>query len=708
MSPDPDKSRQSPRLFALLRNRRLRVHILTGFVPLLVVTVAVILWYTYHHNANAIVDLSTDLINQGMETITEKTTHYLHPVADVVRMSAHLAEQGVLSLADNERLESYAVEVLKTHAHVAMFNIADEQGNFLMPKKLADGTIATKLINRNATPPSVTWKYRDATGRVTQVETSLDVKYDPRTRPWYRGAKQSRTAYWTDMYVLFTDQKPGITAGYPIVGKDGHVLGVLGLDIELGQMSDFLGRLKIGKTGTAFIFNSRDEVVAYPDVSRLIRKEGSRLRPATIEELNVRRIAEAVRHFRRTGDERFEFQCNGKRHIGAFADLAGAVGRQWTIGIVVPEDDFLGALRETNRVALLMGIVILLVGVLFATLLARTISQPIVRLTRETVRIRQFDLEGEPGIRSSIREIQSMTDALAAMKTGLKAFRKYVPAALVRQLIETGDEARIGGQTRHLTVFFSDIAGFTPIAESMTPEDLMRHLSEYLDEMTRIVMGEKGTVDKYIGDSIMAFWGAPVWDDHHAVHACCAALGCQQRLRELNAQWTSHGKSPLSTRIGIHTGPVVVGNMGSSDRMNYSVLGDSVNLASRLEGVNKLYRTQIVVSDATRERAPDRFVFRPLDRVTVKGKEQGIRIHELMAEKGQHGCAESEQLQAEFLEAMQAYDNRDWDAALRAFEGVVQRFPSDGPSKVFIMRCMAFQAHPPSDDWDGVVHLDAK
>jgi adenylate cyclase len=294
------------------------------------------------------------------------------------------------------------------------------------------------------------------------------------------------------------------------------------------------------------------------------------------------------------------------------------------------------------------------------------------------------------------------------MKTGLRMFGRYVPAELVRQLVQTGEVACLGGKKKELTFFFSDIAGFTPISESISPESLMAHISEYLDELTNIIMAARGTIDKYIGDSIMAFWGAPIWDPDHAVRACNAALACQKRLTELNKKWEAEGKAALPTRIGIHTGEAIVGNVGSPDRMNYTVLGDNVNLASRLEGANKIYATRIIISESVYECVSELFLCRPLDLIAVRGKGEGIKIYELVEKKGDDVSTRTAALYQAFARALDKYERRDWDGALEIFSDIHREFPSDQPTLLYIERCKRFQQNPPEPGWTGVTHLNSK
>jgi adenylate cyclase len=209
-------------------------------------------------------------------------------------------------------------------------------------------------------------------------------------------------------------------------------------------------------------------------------------------------------------------------------------------------------------------------------------------------------------------------------------FSKFVSQDIVEELLNNPDAIALGGSRREVTVFFSDVRGFTTISERLTPEELVQLLNEYLSEMTELIIDYKGTIDKYMGDAIMAFWGAPIPNDDHAYYACVAALAQAKKLKELQERWSERNIPVLNIGIGINSGPAVVGNMGSSRRMDYTLMGDTVNLGSRLEGITKIYGVQICISEFTYERVKDRVYARELDLVRVKGKLEPVRIYELM------------------------------------------------------------------------------
>jgi adenylate cyclase len=259
---------------------------------------------------------------------------------------------------------------------------------------------------------------------------------------------------------------------------------------------------------------------------------------------------------------------------------------------------------------------------------------------------------------------------------------------------------------KDLTVMFSDIRGFTTISEGLTPDELVRLLNEYLGKMTEIIFANQGTLDKYIGDAIMAFWGSPVPQEDHARRACAAALEMQGRLRELNQQWAAQERKQLRIGVGVNTGPMSVGNMGSPQRLAWTVMGDNVNLASRLEGINKQYHTGIAISEFTQQLVQKDFVSRELDRIRVKGKLHPVRIYELLDFANR--SPQYDNLLTGFAEGLCAYRSQCWHQAIERFERLLVAYPDDGPTQEFLRRCHEYLKHPPAADWDGVYVMQSK
>jgi adenylate cyclase len=286
-------------------------------------------------------------------------------------------------------------------------------------------------------------------------------------------------------------------------------------------------------------------------------------------------------------------------------------------------------------------------------------------------------------------------------------FDKYMAAEVVDEIMRNPEAIRLGGEKKELTVLFSDIAGFTSISERLDPETLVELLNKYLSAMTDIILQHRGNVNKYLGDGIMAIFGAPRGDPNHASLACFAALDSQAELAKRREQWKAEGQPEISARIGINSGWLVVGNMGSQARMEYTVMGDTVNLASRLEGANKYYDTLILLGPRTYELAAQDIEAREIDRMRVKGKKEPVVVFELLARKGGLSV-EQHRIVKTYVEGLEAYKRRDFKAAAAQFQAALALDPSDGPSQVYLERAEEYFMAPPPADWDGVYELKSK
>jgi adenylate cyclase len=287
------------------------------------------------------------------------------------------------------------------------------------------------------------------------------------------------------------------------------------------------------------------------------------------------------------------------------------------------------------------------------------------------------------------------------------AFSKYLAPEVVDQLIASPHKLVLGGERREITAFFSDVQGFTSISEKLGPEELVELLNEFLTEVSDIIMKYKGGVDKYEGDAVIAFFGAPNELKKHAEAACLACIDIQARLVALREGWRQRGKPELKVRIGLFSGPAVVGNMGSRNRMSYTMMGDTVNTAARLEGVNKRYGTYILVGDATYQAAAGSIAARELDAVKVIGKNKPLVIYEVLGRKDAipKPLADTVEL---YARALAEYRQRNWERAVAFFQMALEITPGDGPSTAMINRCREYMENPPSDDWDGSFAMDTK
>lgn len=547
--------------------------------------------------------------------------------------------------------------------------------------------------------------------RVDQYETIMgDIQFESRKfedttysvlkQDWYQEGIRAENPRWFNVTDHPIGPRPSIAFAGPIDVYSKRE-GVLAVFIEYTRLARFLSQLKVGKSGAAFILARDGSTIAAPD------PDADEVHPQRSDQplLGVAHGA-----FRQAGNS-YDSDGSAARQIRLAVDnadyevtLTPLAFPGWTLATVIPEAEFLGPVRATIR-QLLMGLVLLIVAasLLSAWLAQRVIAAPLIKVTGELRHVQRFELDRVQRHSSRLTELETLSGAIADMAGGLAAFRKYIPADLVRNLVNKGVEPRPGGSTRPMTVVFADIAGFTGLSERMG-DRIIPLLSSYLDLVSVEINAHGGTIDKFIGDAVMAFWGAPAATPDHAVKACGAALACQRAVRDRGP--VDDQAHRLKMRIGINSGDMLVGNIGSDVRLNYTVIGDAVNIASRLEGASKEYGTEIIIGEETRRLAGPHIHVRELDRLTVYGRAGGLQIYELLgiAENG----SPAPRWVASYEAGLACYRARDFAAAMNCFEQALAERGEDPPSRIMIERCRQFLKAPPDADWQATNAMRVK
>jgi adenylate cyclase len=697
--------------------RAFKFDLMTCFIGLILLTIGIVI-YSYKINANNTLVLSNLLLNTAINHGVSETIHHLKTAEDSTSLgSTLLANKG--DLVPNPQLEQHVIKTLKQTPFLFRYYIADEQGNFIRGYRNKLGSISTELIYQSVDNPKTKWHYRDQNGDIISKKTKNNSNFDPRKRAWYQGAKHSLTKYWTEVHQFNNNQSDsvyqheserqqlyGISLAHPIIDLNNQFKGVIGVDISLNQLAEFFSSLKIGANGKALVVNSARKIILFSDLTMKQLLSGKAL---TINDIEQDWVREGAQEFFKQLNFDITYQFKNKNYLVKIFDFSARIGKDWFLIVIIPEDDFLGESKQARSTSLLITSLMLLLSILFSFWLSRNLSRPIENITKTLRQVKNLNFTNLTPLSTPIKEFQQMSDATTAMTHGLKAFLKCVPPALVQQFIEQGEATVIAEhQELNLSFFFSDIEGFTSIAEEVGPKELMTDLSSYFDQMSQvIVLQNQGTIDKYIGDSVMAFWGAPHYIAEHAKHACYAALGCKQAIDQLNQQRLAAEKKAFNTRIGLHTGLAIVGHLGSNDRINYTVIGDNVNLASRIEGLNKIYQTDIIVSQTIYRQVYPYFIFRPLDFIIVKGKNEGIKIYELITEK----TAVDELILALVTQANKAFDaylQGQFQQASKTYQQILVDYPDDAPAKIMLSKCEYFIQSPPDKNWTGATRIFEK
>ena len=409
-----------------------------------------------------------------------------------------------------------------------------------------------------------------------------------------------------------------------------------------------------------------------------------------------------------------ELTLGGERYLALRAEvLPGSPTTQAGFILLSSLDAALAGFRNLRQTLIGVGLVILAAALGLGFVLARGITRPIATLARaaRSIGAGRFDTRVAIATGDELEELgaafNDMASGLAERELIKQTLERYVSKSVAAELLRAPGQAALAGVRRELTVLFVDLGGFTRLAEELSPEAVVAHLNEYFEAVCGAVLEHDGTVKEFQGDGVVAFWGAPIEQPDHATRACRAALGASARLDALCARWAERGVSAPSYRMGLHTAELVAGEIGSIERGTYGVVGDGMNLASRLEGANKAYGTRILISEATRAGAGAGFVTRELDVVRLVGRRASVRIFELV---GAVGAVDARALAVleHYAVALEAYRTRDWDASARALERLRSLAPDDAPARVLEARGSAFRIDPPPTDWDGVFALDAK
>ncbi len=661
-------------------------------LALLLATVAVIGIVSYISGRDAAQDLADQVLAQTAERIEDQVQNELALAIRQATLDRALMDHGRVDPHDRDAVTAYFLDAIEAHPQLSYLSWSlDATGDHVTVERDRDGALAVVHLIRQPDNRLEMRRYTAAGGKLTEIERLPDKpQNDPRPRPYYLAAKAAHAPTWTETYAFFDKagklDVPGLTRATPVFTADGALLGVLSADFDLYALSEFLAGLRVGAHGMATLVELRADGThreiahADPRMAALLPAIAATTKPGTLV--------------------RVAFDSAGTHYLGGYRRIDGDRGLRWAVALALPEDDILGPVNATRETTIVITLVATVVAVILVVLLAMQIGGALRRLARETEAIGKFMLAAKPIDRSTVVEVRQLSTAIEDMKRGLRSFQKFVPADLVRRLVESGNEAVQGGKRETITMHFSDIADFTTISEKLPPEDLVVLLSEYLSLMSEPILASGGTIDKYIGDAVMAFWNAPRPVADHAFVACATVLANHKRLAERRAIWIAAGKPGLRCRVGIHTGDAVVGNIGSEARLDFTAIGDTVNLASRLEGLNKGYGTELLISEATLALVGDRVVVRPLDRVAVKGKAHGIAIYELLGLAGE--LDEAELAAADrHARAMAAYFAKRWDDAL-ALLG------DDDAGTLIADRARAWKVSPPPADWDGVHRMTTK
>lgn len=706
----------------------LRISITTAFVLFTTIAISIIASLNFIEGKDRILeaakqrmDLSVILAESEVDKLINRAYNTSVSVAllpkSVFNPDTPEVLEAVMSASLNNAPEIYGVFVgFQDGSFLQAINLVSPDGSRRnTPNTPENATIGWRIIKPLAGTETrtETWRFFDSNNEeIHDYPNGVKIAdYDPGVRNWYINARKEGHTIVSDAYVFASLRKPGITISKPIESVPGAVVGV---DLPLTALAQLTKRIRPGKNGVVAIYNESGDIIAYPDAEKIIKNQ---IDNAQLELAKLSTIDDSRLHAAKAAQEsnqlaEVNFSNDGNEYFGVFKQVGLNGYIKWRFVSVAAVSDFTENLITTLYHTLLVSLSILFFAMIVVAGLAGWIATPIIRIRDMADKITEMNLSPVLNFNSPFIEVISLQQSMERMRRALSIFIRYVPRELVRDLILSNQSVEIGGTRREISVMFSDIEGFTSMTEKMTPEEVMSQTSLYFEQLTFAIQANRGTIDKYIGDAIMAIWNAPADDPSHIDNACRGTLTAFSLSEELNKDLIAQGSQAMRTRFGLHTGEALVGNMGARDRMQYTCLGACVNLASRIEGLNKQYGTNILVSDAVRRKASRDFLFRRVDIVEAKGTSLPVTLYELMGERGEDAAffIGTEQLKraSKYEEAFDFYLHREFSHASEILDALSKEAPEDGVVQSLKTRCEHYLKTPPPASWNGVTTISQK
>lgn len=625
--------------------------IITVFVTVVVLVGLSLVYLSFERVTKITNTAAAGFIEKVAQLGADHVDEQFRNVRDNLEILAGLPSIQAAELDDNSRLYALMAAMLRNNPQLFNLYVGYEDGSFLEMDVIdrakpafrsglnvdQDAVFRLVLITRTGETKSTTLFLSE---NLIEVGGTPGPKtYDPRQRPWYMEAFKVEKTLLTGPYIFYATGEPGYTLRIPL--KEGR-RGVVAGDILLNRFEDMLGQQRLGKSGLAFLFDDSDRIVGHPDMSRLMEQMPERTDDLPkLDAVKLPGLSSAIEAWRAGGlPQQLFADLAGRIYVAGFHRVESTGGANVRFAEVAPLDEFFSRIVSERRALFALTLAFVGATLPFAFWLGSLMARPLRKLAQETDEIRRFEIADRPRIHSVIAEIDELGRSVYTTRSVVRGFASFIPKQIVRQLIETETSLRLGGARREVTVLFTDVANFTAKTEKADPSQVMIYTSRYFAALSEEIMRHQGTVDKFIGDAVMALWNAPADDPDQVANACRAVLACLHANDLLNQSFEREGWPPYQTRFGLHTGDAVVGNIGSNDRMNYTALGATINLASRLEGLNKNYGTKVLVSSAVRARAEPTFIFRSVDIISPKGFAEAIQVSELRGLRAEASEAE--------------------------------------------------------------------
>jgi adenylate cyclase len=674
-----------------------RTSIITVFIAVVLFVGLILVYLSFDRVSSITRTAASTFIEKVAQLGADRIDAQFKSVSDSLDILAGLPAVQSAEIDDNPRLYALMASMLRNNPQLFSLYVGYEDGSFLemdfidraKPSFRAslnvdeDAVFRLVLISRTGKANAASATQYLSENLIPVAEVPGPTNYDPRRRPWYVDAFKDEKTLLTGPYIFFATGEPGYTFRTRL--KEGR-RGVVAGDLLLNRLEQLLAQQRLGQSGLTFLFNEAGNIVAHPEMGRLM--DASDELP-TLAAIDLAGLSPAIEAWRKGGRAQQIFADQaGRTYVAAFRPIEIAGPANIHLAVVAPLDEFFSTIISERRALFAAALAFVLATLPLAFWLGSLMARSLRELAKQTDEIQRFQVAEQPRLRSMINEIDELGRSVFTMRTVVRNFSSFVPKQIVRQLIESGTSLGLGGTRREVTVLFTDVADFTAKTEKADPSQVMIFTSRYFASLSEVIMNHHGTIDKFIGDAVMALWNAPTDDHDHTIHACEAVLACLRKNDELNESFGNEGWPPYETRFGLHVGDAVVGNVGSSERMNYTALGATINLAARLEGLNKNYGTRVLASADVKARAEHRFVFRTIDRISPKGFAEAVAIHELR-------CAREGDVAAELAlcrrwdEVYCSIEREDPARALAAVSAFLSEYPGDSVARYYAERVQA-------------------
>ncbi|NVD40058.1 adenylate/guanylate cyclase domain-containing protein [Ensifer sp. HO-A22] len=627
-------------------SKPLRLHLSVLVATLLLCISIPLIWMAFSHGREAAIVAGEKQMRQMSLRLVEGYKYALAGGYEAVAVAStlqHIASRPPLEL---EEKQAFFLEVLRNVPNATSMLAGYPDGSYIQAINAANPYVRTALSAPDGTAFAIRivahenagkieiMRFLDSGGRFIGERRSEGTTFDARQRPWYRSVLQHQKPVSVGPFVSGTLKVPTLTIAAPM--KDNGQIAV-GVNIHLETVSRLLDAREISPRARSYILDEQDGLVAHSDPAMMSRILGLWTQRGEADDgaaKTLDRTVDTVIRLRRdaklTKGELARFDLDGEPYLVEIAPVTFSdLFKGTSVAVVVPFHDLVSQANRQLARNVMMAAIFVIAGVGASIVLARLISASLYQLAAEARKIGDLDFAGKGTSPSWISEINTLEGALAASRRAIAQFALYVPREVVRRIVDPADTSTKAAR-QDVTVLFTDIRDFTTISEQHPPEDVVEILSAYFELLNQIAERHHGTVVQYLGDSIFVMWNAPIRDADHVASGCRCALAMSVAVDELNERNREIGRPELRTRFGLHTGQAVVGSFGAIARQQYTAMGDTINVASRLEGLNKEFGTTILASAAIQHVVADEFAFRPLGLMKVKGRMEAVEVYELV------------------------------------------------------------------------------